>query len=474
MSEQEGRGADAPLPVVVIGAGMAGLTAAWWLHQSNVPVTVLERADHAGGVVGTTELGGHVFERGPSTVIASAPAVNELIDAVGLRDSVQRSNPHAHRRLIWRGGALHEAPSGPLSFLGSSLLGFGGKLRMLREPWVSARTSHPDETLKGFLERRIGPGATAAFADPFVTGVYAGRLEHLGADAFPRLVGFERDHGSLVRGMMASQKKAKAAGDGRELPKGLLSFDGGLQVLPGTIRKQLGTRLRFGHEVFGIEPVGTKGEGGWIVRAVAGGRHVDYDASAVVIATPSYVSHSLLERMDATLAAPIKDIPHPHVASVGLGYRRDAVAHPLDAFGLLCSSEESEISETGVLGVIFASTVFEGRAPANCVSLSVIMGGSRNPECAQHEDSILVDQARAGLAVLLGVRGLPNAVEVARWPRAIPQYQPGHGRRIAELREGLSAWHGLHLAGNYLDGVGLEQTVASGTTAARAILVANA
>jgi oxygen-dependent protoporphyrinogen oxidase len=468
--EADRRSTDAPLPVVVIGAGMAGLTVAWWLHQANVPVTVLERADRAGGVVGTSELGGHVFERGPSTVIASAPALNELIDAVGLREQVEYSHAEAHRRLIWQNGALHDAPSGPLSLLRSSLMGLGGKLRLLREPWVRAQTADVDETLEAFLVRRIGAGATAAFADPFVTGVYAGRLAHLGADAFPRLVGFERNYGSLLRGMVASRKLAKRGGSAAAGRKGLLSFKGGLEVLPTTIRQQLGTRLRFGHEVFGLEPAGLKGEAGWVVHTVVGGRHVDYDASAVVVATPSYVAHSLLERLDEGLSEPIADIPHPHVASVGLGYRRAAVGHPLDAFGLLCSSEESQISATGVLGVIFASSVFSGRAPENAVTLSVIMGGSRNPECAGLADSQLVEQARAGLAMLLGVRGLPDAVEVTRWPRAIPQYQPGHGRRIDRLNEELRSWKGLHLAGNYLNGVGLEQTVASASAVARTLL----
>ena len=471
MSTEERRGTDAPLPVVVIGAGMAGLTAAWWLHQANVPVTVLERTEHAGGVVGTTKLGGHLFERGPTTVIAKAPALNELIDAVGLRDAVQYSNESAHRRLIWSNAGLQEAPSGPWSFLTSPLLGLGAKLRLLREPWVKRGDPQNQETLREFLERRIGSGATDAFADPFVTGVFAGRLEHLGADAFPRLVAFEREHGSLIRGMAASRKAERAQPGSISERKGLLSFRGGLSVLPATIRQRLGTRLRFGHEVFGLEPVGHRGDEGWIVRAVAGGRHVDYDASAVVIATPSYVTHSLLERMDGELAQPIAGIPHPHVASIGLGYRRDAVAHPLDAFGLLCASGTSEISDTGVLGVIFASSVFAGRAPQNSVSLSVIMGGSRNPECAQMEDSTLVDQARTALAIQLGVRGLPDAVSVSRWPRAIPQYQPGHGERMRTLKATLGTWNRLHLAGNYLNGVGLEQAVASGSHVARAILM---
>lgn len=458
---------DAPLPVVVVGGGMAGLTAAWSLYQANIPVTVLERGDHAGGVVGTAHVGGHLFERGPTTVMAHAPALNRLIDAVGLREEVVFSRSEAHRRLIWQRGALFEAPSGPLSFLTSPLLGVSGKLRALTEPWVKAPTRPEDETLKAFLERRIGSQATKALADPFVTGVFAGGLDELGADAFPRLVAFEREHGSLFKGMAATRKARSGQGPD---PGSLLSFSEGLGVLPARIRQELGTRMRFGHEVFGVEPKADGAQHGWIVRAVAAGRHVDYDASAVVLATPSWVTGPLLARIEPELGAALEGIAHPHVASIGLGYRRDAVGHPLDAFGLLSTSDSIDLAELGVLGVVFASSIFEGRAPEGYVTLNVIMGGSRSPECAALSDSELVEQARTGLAVLLGVRGFPSAVHVTRWPRAIPQYPPGHARRIATLRATLQGWRGLHLAGNFLDGVGLEPTVASGAIAAQSVL----
>jgi len=460
-------GLDAPLPVVVVGGGMAGLATAWALHQANVPVTVLERGDRAGGVVGTEHVGGHVFERGPTTVMASAPALNQLIDEVGLRERVVHSRTEAHRRLIWRQGTLFEAPTGPVSFLASPLLGVLGKLRALAEPWVKARTDGGDETLRAFLERRIGSDAATALADPFVTGVFAGRLDDLGADAFPRLVAFEREHGSLFKGMAAARKKVNA---GAPSPGTLVSLDEGLGALPASIRQQLGTRMRFGHEVFGIEPMAEGKRGGWIVRSVAGGRHVEYDASAVVLATPLWVTGPLLTRIEPELGAFLAEIPHPHVASIGLGYRRDAVAHRLDAFGLLSTSDSADLAELGVLGVVFASSVFEGRAPEGFATLNVIMGGSRTPECAGLSDGHLVEQARAGLAVLLGARGFPSAVHVTRWPRAIPQYPPGHGRRISALRDTLQGWRGLHLAGNYLDGVGLEPTVASGFRAAQSVL----
>jgi protoporphyrinogen/coproporphyrinogen III oxidase len=468
MTLPAGRAPDAPLPVVIVGGGMAGLAAAWSLYQANVPVTVLERGDRAGGAVGTHDVGGHVFERGPTTVMSHAPALNELIDAAGLRDRVVLSRAESHRRLVWLRGALFELPSGPMSFLTSPLMGLAGKLRALGEPWVRPRSADQgDETLRAFLERRVGAAATVALADPFVTGVFAGQLDDLGADAFPRLLAFERQHGSLFKGMAAARKSPGGRGHGSGA---LMSFDDGLGVLPESIRQKLGTRVRFGHEVFGIEPRGPGARDGWIVRAVAAGRHVDYDASAVVLATPSWVAGQLMERVAAELAEPLADIPHPHVASVGLGYRRDSVAHPLDAFGLLCTSGGAYMAEIGLLGVIFASSVFDGRAPEGFVTLNVIMGGSRAPHCADATDSELVEQARAGLAVLLGVRGYPAAVNVTRWPRAIPQYQPGHGRRVAHLRELLGSWKGLHVAGNYLDGVGLEPTVASGTLAARALL----
>ncbi len=474
--------ADARLPVVVVGGGMAGLAAAWRLDRAGLPVTLLEKGEDVGGVVGTVVVGGHCFERGPTTVLASSEYITTLVSEVGLDDAVITSNEAGHRRFVWRHGELHELPGGPGALFGTRLLSWRGKLRLFAEPFIRAPSGDgpPEETVSSFLGRRLGKEAVSALIDPFVTGVFAGSPDSLGADAFPRLVAWEQEHGSLVRGAIAMRKakRAAAAQSGEAADRSspgrtpLLTFPEGLATLPRTIRKALGTRVRLGHDVFALEP--RPGGSGWQVHAVADDRQVNYDASAVILAVPAYAAGTLVERVDRDVSATLASIPHPHVATIGLGYARSAVNHPLDGFGLLCAGD-SPLPEDcpPILGALFVSSIFEGRAPDGHVSVNVMIGGSRDPEAADRSDGELVARARKALGLLLGARGEPTAVSVTRWRKAIPQYPPGHSAHMADVAEKLRAHPGLHLAGNYLGGVGLDPTIGSGMAAASAVVEAS-
>ncbi|MGM0574391.1 MAG: protoporphyrinogen oxidase [Myxococcota bacterium] len=454
-------------PVVVVGGGVAGLATAWTLQRAGAPVMLLERTDEVGGVMGTRVVGGHRFETGPTTVMASAEEIGRLIDEVGLREHVVKSRPEAERRLIWRHGRLHELPSNPAALATSGLMTWKGKLRLLAEPFVSAPKEPRDETLAQMLRRRLGAEAVEGFVDPFVGGVFAGRVDELGVDAFPKLRDLEREHGGFVRGMFAKRKERKNGGPRK---KGLLTFPEGLRELPDAIREALGTRVRLGHDVTRLERVEGDGAVAWRVHAQADGRGVTYDAAAVVLATPAWAAATLLEPLDEEAAGLLEPIPHPHVASIGLGYPEDAVEGDLNAFGLLTASDSPIPEDEPILGVLFNSSIFPGRAPEGHVTLTVMIGGARDPDAREASDGALVDRARKALAALVGARGEPTAVAVNRWPRAIPQYEPGHARRIERVLERIAGLGPLLLAGNYLEGVGVDPSVGTGFAAAETLL----
>ncbi|MCB9728606.1 MAG: protoporphyrinogen oxidase [Deltaproteobacteria bacterium] len=445
-------------PVVVIGAGVSGLAAAWRLHRAGIPVTVLERRRRVGGVMNTVDVGGHVFERGPNTVISPEGHLLALIDELELSDRVIFGREAAHRRLIWRHGRMHDLPGGPGGLLGTSLLSWRGRARLLSEPFRSPLAEPRDETVAEFFGRRIGPEAVASFIDPMVSGIYAGDVDRLGADAFPKLMALEREHGSLVRGLMQSRKGGAPRPDRR-----LIGFRDGLSELPARLRERLGTRVRLDHDVREVRP-GT--DAPWEIFAMDDDRQARYPASGVVLAVPAWEAARLLAPVDAPLAGRLGAIPHAGIISVGLGYPRAQVERPIEAFGLLCASD-SPLPQTGpVLGVLFGSSIFEGRAPDQDLTFTVMLGGARDPEALSLDDAALVDRARAALGVVVGARGAPTAVQVSRWPDAIPQIPPGHLRTVAALREGIAAWPGLALAGNYLDGVGVDSAIGAGFGAA--------
>lgn len=454
---------------IVIGAGIAGLTAAFRLQRAGLRVGVVEASESVGGAIASARVDGHLFERGPTTVLSTAPHLAALIDDAELRSEAVESRPMAGRRLVWRHGRLHALPEKPPQLLGCTALSPLGRLRLLMEPLVPGRDRHDDETLGHFFRRRLGREATAGLADPFVTGVFAGRLDSLGVDAFSRLATLEREHGSLLKGLVRARKAQKAAAEEagetlRSGPAPLISFADGLGHLPAVLAEGLerdGTsRVLTGHRALAIERDGDD----WLVRVE--GRDVPLRAPRLVISTPAASAAELLggildeeESFDF-----LRNLDHPHVATVGLGFRRQDVDHALDAFGLLIASDSR--LEHDVLGVLFVSSIFPNRCPEREVALTVMVGGARDPSAAELDDGALVERARGALGTLVGARGEPTAVCVSRWPRAIPQYPPGHASRIMALRERLGRESGLAVAGNWLDGVGLEGAVASGDRAA--------
>ena len=456
------------LSIAVVGGGIAGLTAAFRLHRAGARVRLLEASDRVGGPLCSESHEGRLFELGPNTVPSTAPRLGALIDDLGLRERVQLSRPVAGRRLIWRRGRLHALPEKPPQVLTCSALGPLAKLRLFAEPLIPARKNTEPETLLSFGRRRLGKGVTAAFLDPFVIGVYAGRLDRLGVDALPRLAEMERNHGSLFHALMAQKRERDAAGTERIAgPPPLVSFPTGLETLPRTVTEVLGGAVSKGSRVTAID----NRDSGYRVTYTRDGAAQTLDVDAVVVATPAHVTAGLLSPyLTPKQRADLDDIEHPFVATVGLAYRREDVDHPLGAFGVLVASDSRLPADSDVLGVLFPSSIFEHRCPEGEATLTVMIGGARDPGAAELDDPALAERARNGVRHLLGARGEPTCQRVTRWPRAIPQYGPGHGNRIAELRAHLAERGGLAVAGNYLDNVGVEGAVASGDSAAQAIL----
>ena len=470
---------------LVIGGGVAGLTAAFRLRQAGVDVTVLEATDKCGGPMRSVLQDGHLFELGPNTVPSTAPHLGRLIDDLGLRPRVRLSRPVAGRRLVWRHGRLHALPEKPPELLTCSALGPLAKMRLALEPLIPRRRGGEPETLLELGRRRLGRGATAAFLDPFITGVFAGRLDRLGVDALPRLAALEQQHGSLFRAAVAARRERRQPADPSADPSAkqtsgpapLVSFPEGLEALPTALVEALDGRVEAGWRAVRISPVD---EGYAVdVEGPDEGRR-RFHTRALVVATPGPTMAELLRPLlPAPQAEHFSALEHPFVATVSLGYRRQDVEHSLDAFGLLVASDSRLEPDADVLGVLFPSSIFDDRAPEGGVTVTVMIGGARDPAAASLSDDGLVERARRGVATLIGARGEPVSSAVARWPRAIPQYPPGHASCVRQLRHHLKHDHhaadagpvaGVAVAGNYLDGVGVEGAVASGDLAAEALL----
>ncbi len=419
--------------VVVIGAGISGLTAAYGLMRAGKDVTVLEASRRVGGCIHTVQVEGFLLELGPNSMLVNRQGVLDLIDELGLGPEVVLASKTANKRFIVKGGRLHALPSSPLAFLTTPLFSAGDKLRLFKEPFIGRGPE--GETIAGFAKRRLGQGFYDYAINPFVSGVYAGDPDQLLARAAVRKVWeLEHRHGSMVRGALAMMT-------GRDRPAGrikgrMLSFREGMAALPNALAKALGARLRLERAVSRIERTG----GGWRLQLADS----SLEADQLVLATPAAATADLLA------------IPYAPVAIVHLGFRRDQVAHPLDGFGGLIPRKEG----LQTLGILFSSSLFPGRTDE--VLLTCFIGGATRPEVRDRSETDLRDQVLREATPLLGLRGEPCFSQVHLWQQAIPQYTLGHFERLAVVEAAVAKLGALRLRANWRDGVSVPDCILNG------------
>ena len=409
---------------------------------------MLEASGDPGGVVRSERRDGYLLEWGPNTV-RPTPELWALIEELGLSSQALLANPRMPRFVDW-GGRLHPVPMSPGSLVGTRLLSLRGKLRLLREPFVRSRGA-PEESLRDFVVRRLGLEVAERLAVPFVSGVFAGDASRLeAAEAFPALARLEREHGSILWGAIASRRKAAAS----KPPRGLLSFPDGLGTLPSALASALGERFEPGRSVTRIQASG----GEWRMTHSGG----ELACDRLVLAVPADSAARLLRDLAPEAARALDAIPHPPLAVVHLSYPESAFPRPLAGFGHLTAFE----GVRRILGAVYASTLFPGRAPAGRVLLTVFFGGARDPYAPDLPDATLLEIAAEDLFLSLAVKGEPQLVGIRRYARAIPQYDRGHGNRIRSVERAEQALTGLELIGNYRGGISVGDVVASGRRAA--------
>jgi len=448
MSGATGLDADA----IVIGAGAAGLGAALALRARGRELRVLDAGDRPGGVMRTDRIDGFLVERGPSTTRMPAGAV-ALLRRAGLEAALVKASPESRERFLLRPEGLVPVPLSPLGFARTRLLSGAGKRRLLREPFVP-RGDGGGESVAAFVERRFGREVLEALIAPFLVGVYAGDEHALGAEAvFPTLVAAEREGGSIARGLL---RRVLAGGGVRGFP-GTWSAREGLGGLAAWLARGLGERLQLGARVQALVPEA----GGWRVELGTEALR----APSVVLAADAAGAAELLAPLDAEAAAYARALPFAPLASVALALAPDATAQPLRGFGFLVPRD----MRLDLLGALFMSRLFPGRAPAGQELVTAMLGGLRWPAAVDASDDELLRRIHAALDRALGLRAEPRALAITRWRRAVAQPGPGHVAAVRAIRARLGRLPPLALAGACWDGVALGETLAAGARAAESL-----
>jgi oxygen-dependent protoporphyrinogen oxidase len=449
--------------VAVIGGGLCGLATAWRLGNAGADVTLLEKSDRVGGVIRSTLKDGFLCEAGPNSMLLKSQGAEDFLGDLGLREEILDANPLASKRFLVRNGRVLPLPMSLTGGITTPLYTPGAKLRLLAEPFIRAAPADQDQSVAGFVTRRMGRQFLDYGIAALVSGIYAGDPEQLSIRyAFPKVWNLEASYGSLIGGAIKLRRERKRSGEIVYKPR-MMSFPDGIETLTRRLAATASARLHTEAALLSID----RRQEHWSVRwrEPSGERSGQFDD--LIVSVPAH-AHQQLPWPDA-IAAEISQVPslyYPPVTTLVLGYRRDQIEHPLDGFGMLIPLVEKR----RVLGAIFSSTLFPGRAPAGHVALMIFMGGATMPDCAADSESEAARLATGQLADLLGIREAPVFTSATHWPVAIPQYNVGHGEFLASLDQLEQRWKGLHFCANYRGGPGLSDCLDSARATAEKVL----
>ncbi|MBK8004529.1 MAG: protoporphyrinogen oxidase [Gemmatimonadetes bacterium] len=453
--------------IAVIGAGVAGLTAAVELKRAGHAVTVFEADDRAGGVIQSVRHGGFLADFGANSMLAPPPLVRGLLSSLDLKRHRVDASTAASRRYVVRGGRPLAVPTSPLALVTTPLFSVGAKLRMLTEAFNRSRPAGGEESVASLVERRLGAEIVQYALDPIVAGVYAGNPHRLSAmHAMPLLGGLEARYGSFVKGalgLIQERRRDRARGVLPPEPEGkMFSYRDGMATLPLALAKALDHDIHYRTRVTRLGPVGS----GWRVVTLGPEGPAQHLVDAVICAAPAHgLARIEFAGKQGEDWSALPGIEYSPVAVVVSGYKREEVRHALDGFGVLVPEREGRQT----LGTLFSSSLFAERAPAGYVTLTTFVGGARQPDLALSQDATVEAAVDRDLAHLLGITGTPTFRLVQRHTRAIPQYNVGYGA-VKERMDRLERTNpGLFLTGSYRNGVSVGDVMTSGLLAAQAV-----
>ncbi|TWF37106.1 oxygen-dependent protoporphyrinogen oxidase [Chitinophaga polysaccharea] len=441
-------------PVLIIGAGLSGLSIAYELQRQQVPYLVLEASDHAGGVMKSLHTDGFELDAGANTIAAS-PEILAFFKELELEGEILQATAASKHRFLVRNNQLHGVSPHPLKILSSPYLSGSSKWRLFTERFRKPAPPAGEETVTAFVTRRFNIEIADYVFDPVLSGIYAGNPDAMSiGEVLPALPRWEREYGSVTKGLM----KDKNAMGGRRI----ISFKGGNQALTNRLQQLLSTPVRFNSIVTSVG----KADEGYTVNVTDNGVSTIYTAARVIFTTPAYVTADTIGALDPSLQGLLHQITYPHMGVLHLGFDATALPQPLDGFGFLVPHAENK----HFLGAICNSAIFPDKAPAGKILFTVFLGGARQEHLFREMDTATLQQrVIAEITALLGLTAAPVMQRLSEWKHAIPQLNVGH----AKLREAVHAFEekypGLIISGNYVQGVAIPALLQHAATLAASL-----
>jgi protoporphyrinogen/coproporphyrinogen III oxidase len=464
--------------VVIVGGGISGLAAAFFLRDRGVAVTVLEGSPRLGGKLAVSEIGGVAVDEGAEALLARRPEGADLIGAVGLAGRLE--DPGTTAAGIWSRGRLHPLPR--RQFMGvpadldelqaSGILSDAGLARARDDLRLPVTPRDDDVTVAGYVGARFGAELVDRLVDPLLGGVYAGRSDGLSFEAtLGGLAAASRQHRSLAEAaaslLPASGTTGRPPAPARPV---FTTLSGGLGTLPPAVAARSGAAVRTGAMVRELARAVTADGEGWRLTVGPARAPERLGADAVILAVPARPASRLLDGVPgaAAAASALGEIDYASMAIVTLAYPAGAFPERPEGSGYLVPAVDGRAVKAVTFSTVKWPHLRSGDAGLEIVRCSV--GRIGEEALLQRDDAELARIAAAELAAATGVCGEPADVRVSRWGGALPQYAVGHTARVERIRASVAAQPGLAVCGAVYDGVGIPACIASARLAADQVL----
>ena len=457
-----------PNSPVIVGAGISGLSAAYYLAKGGSRSTILESRPRIGGVIQTDRVEGCTLEAGPDSFLSVKPAALDLIRDLGLSDQVIGSNDHLRVTFVRRHGRLVPLPDGLMMMVPTKimplvttgLVSWLTKLRMGMEllRWPKAKSE--DRSVADFIAEHYGREAVDYLAEPLLSGIYGGDPGALSvASVLPRFVELATKYGSLTRGVLAERAKAASQRGATTPPPLFRTLKGGLGQMVDAVSASIRGKAQIWQaRAQRVERAGSE------FRVKIGGDWVK--TGRLVVACEAHSAAKLLAGVDPRLAELLGTVDYSSSMTVALGFDAADFATPPVGFGFLVPRKERRrlVACTWV-GTKFSHRVPEGKIVARC-----FLGGASDAGVLDESDENIVAAVTGELQEIAGIAARPRFTRIARWPQSMAQYTVGHPQRLAEIQARTAAIPGLYLAGNAYTGIGIPDCIRMGRAAAEEIL----
>lgn len=440
--------------IIVIGAGITGLTTAHWLKKDGYNVTIIEAKSEVGGSMVTEKVDGYLIDFGPNSGLETSPLIKILIDDLNLDEQFIYGNKAGNKRYILKNNKLHPLPMNPKDFLSSKLFSTKAKLRLALEPFIGKSKDGYNQSISEFVTRRLGKEFLDYAINPFVAGVYAGNPDKLSVkSAFPKLYRLEELYGGLIKGTLKGARERKKSGEKSKQDAAMFSFVDGMVTLPRAIHNEFEDKVFLSAKVTSVMKVNNK----FKIIYNQNGSESELEADLVISTAPSYVTSKIFNNIDSELSNHLNKVYYPPVMVLYIGYDKKDIGQPLDGFGFLIPSKEKK----NFLGALWSSIIFDNRAPYGKAAFTLFVGGARSPELFSEDNSKLINEVVKEFESLMKITGKHEFLKSNFWNKAIPQYNIGYVEHENYFNKFEENNPGIILGGNYIGGISVGDCIKS-------------